>query len=123
MQNHNIDGMLDMTVKLLEIVEQAEKQYDFRRETKEKGDFYTEVKPFADNAHQISKQWGIEVTAFLIEHPQKNLHQNQVKATVENIELLTVQCFFPATSYNRFKSYVQSSFFVIEQIHDIFKVT
>lgn len=118
---HDTKGMLDMTKQLLDIVDQAEQQYDIRRETKVKGDFFTQVKPFADVAHQLSKKWGEEVTVFLIENRQKNLHPNQIKATVENIELLTVQCFFPETSYNRFKSYVQSSFFVIEQVRHIFE--
>jgi len=56
---------------------------------------------------------------YLTEYRKKNLHPNQIKATVENIELLSVQCFFPETSYNRFKSYIQSSFYVIEQVKDI----
>ena len=115
---HDKKKMLEMTLELLKIVERAEQQYDNRRESKEKGDFFTEVKPFADQAHSLSKEWGVEVGAYLTEYRQKNLHPNQIKATVENIELLSVQCFFPETSYNRFKSYIQSSFFVIEQVRD-----
>ncbi|WP_165967125.1 DUF1798 family protein [Jeotgalibacillus sp. S-D1] len=113
--------MVDETNQLLNILDRAEKEYDKRRETKIKGEFYSEVKPFADYAHNLSKVWGEEVGNYLTENRQKNLHPNQIKATVENIELLTVQCFFPETSYKRFKSYVQSSYYVVEQVRDILK--
>jgi len=116
---HDLNRMLEMTIELLVIVENAEQEYDKRRETKVKGDFYSEVKPFADHAHSLSVIWGKEVGIYLTEYRKKNLHPNQIKATVENIELLSVQCFFPETSYNRFKSYIQSSFYVIEQVKDI----
>ncbi|MDG5470609.1 DUF1798 family protein [Jeotgalibacillus sp. ET6] len=115
------DDLQHKTLELLEIVDSAQKEYDNRRNTDLKGDFYTEVKPFADRAHSLSKEWGTDADQFLRSHPQKNLHPNQIKATVENVELLSVQCFFPATSYNRFKSYIQSSFYVIEQVNDILK--
>ncbi|KIL48023.1 DUF1798 family protein [Jeotgalibacillus campisalis] len=111
--------LYNLTLELLKIVRSAEEEYDNRRETDLKGDFWKEVKPFADNAHSLSKDWGEAAAAFLHKQPQKNLHPNQIKATVENVELLTVQCFFPATSYNRFKSYIQSSFYVIEQVRVI----
>lgn len=113
--------IIEDTNQLLEILDRAEKEYDTRRETKVKGEFYSEVKPFADFAHSLSREWGEEVGNYLTINRQKNLHPNQIKATVENLELLTVQCFFPETSYNRFKSYVQSSYYVVEQVRDIFK--
>ncbi|PPA71228.1 DUF1798 family protein [Jeotgalibacillus proteolyticus] len=111
--------MLDKTLELLSIIEQAEQQYDARRLSKAKGEFYSEVKPFADHAHALSKEWGVEVGSYLTQNRQKNLHPNQIKATVENIELIAVQCFFPETSYNRFKSYIQSSYFVVEQVKEL----
>jgi len=55
---HDLNRMLEMTIELLVIVENAEQEYDKRRETKVKGDFYSEVKPFADHAHSLSVIWG-----------------------------------------------------------------
>ncbi|KIL44164.1 DUF1798 family protein [Jeotgalibacillus soli] len=116
---HDKQIMLELTKELLNTVEEAEKEYDKRRIAMDKGDFFQEVKPFADRAHKLSNEWKDLVIPFLQANHQKNLHANQIKATVENIELLTVQCFFPETSYNRFKSYVQSSFFVLEQVENV----
>ncbi|MDZ5711975.1 YppE family protein [Jeotgalibacillus haloalkalitolerans] len=112
----NKEIILNQTNELIEITRRADLEYNNRRESKEKGDFYEEVKPFADHAHSILKEWKVAASNYLIEQPKKNIHQNQVAATAENIELVVVQCFFPETSYKRFKSYIQSSLYVLEQL-------
>lgn len=111
--------ILEQTNQLIDITRQADLEYNNRRESKVKGDFYQEVKPFADDAHGILKEWKESASAFLIKQPRKNIHQNQIAATAENIELIVVQCFFPETSYKRFKSYIQSSLYVLEQLSAI----
>ncbi|TFE03243.1 DUF1798 family protein [Jeotgalibacillus sp. R-1-5s-1] len=108
--------ILELTNQLAEILEQADEEYNKRRETKEKGDFHDEVKPFADRAHALISEWKEKTSAQLIKNPQKNIHHNQIFATADNLELVTVQCFFPETSYKRFKSYVQSSRYVLGQV-------
>lgn len=113
------ENIYQQTVQLINITNKANEQYNQRRETGEKGDFYQEVKPFADQSHVILNQWKKEASDFLIHHPKKNIHQNQIAATAENLELIVVQCFFPETSYKRFKSYVQSSLYVLEQLRDL----
>ncbi len=113
--------ILKQTNQLIDITKQADQEYNNRRETKDKGDFYTEVKPFADHAHSILAEWKDAASDYLINQPKKNIHQNQIAATAENIELIVVQCFFPETSYKRFKSYIQSSLYVLEQLSTILK--
>lgn len=111
--------ILKQTNELIEITRQADQEYNNRRDSKVKGDFYTEVKPFADHAHSILSEWKDAASDYLINQPKKNIHQNQIAATAENIELIVVQCFFPETSYKRFKSYIQSSLYVLEQLSAI----
>ncbi|XKE65787.1 YppE family protein [Jeotgalibacillus malaysiensis] len=113
------DKILKQTNKLIEITRHADQEYNNRRDSKVKGDFYTEVKPFADHAHSILSEWKEAASNYLINQPKKNIHQNQIAATAENIELIVVQCFFPETSYKRFKSYIQSSLYVLEQLSAI----
>ncbi|TFE03050.1 YppE family protein [Jeotgalibacillus salarius] len=110
------ENILKMTIELINITNQADEEYNKRRESGLKGDFFNEVKPFADHANLIVQEWKSAAADFLIEYPKKNIHQNQIFATAENMELIVVQCFFPETSYKRFKSYIQSSLYVLEQL-------
>ncbi|KAB7708943.1 DUF1798 family protein [Bacillus aerolatus] len=106
----------ELTEELLRIVNRANDRYHIAREKKEKGDFYTEVKPFADEAQRLSAAWEKEILASFRTSQFKYIHFPQVKAVVENIELISVQAFFPETSYTRFRNYVESTLFVLQQL-------
>lgn len=106
----------ELTEQLVDIVTRANERYYLAREQKEKGDFYTEVKPFADEARLQSEEWEKEISTYLQTKPFKHIHYPQVKAVVENIELISVQAFFPETSYKRFRNYVESTLFVLQQL-------
>ncbi|HEY9576178.1 MAG TPA: DUF1798 family protein [Pseudobacillus sp.] len=106
----------ELTENLINIVTRANTRYHIAREKQEKGDFYTEVKPFADEARLQSEEWEKEIKTCLQTRHFKHIHYPQVKAVVENIELISVQAFFPETSYTRFRNYVESTLFVLHQL-------
>ncbi|MFK2824175.1 DUF1798 family protein [Bacillus sp. B190/17] len=106
----------ELTEELLNIVNDANERYHIARETKEKGDFYTEVKPFSDKARLLTEAWEKEITSCFQTTCFKHIHGPQVKAVVENIEMISVQAFFPETSYTRFRNYVESTLFVLKQL-------
>jgi len=111
-----MDKLQELTCELIAIVRDANDIYHQKREKKEKGDFYKEVKPFADRAQQLSSKWEEAVLERLTQGGFKYIHRPQVIAVVENIELISVQAFFPETSYTRFKNYVESTTFVLNQL-------
>ncbi|KMY54578.1 MULTISPECIES: DUF1798 family protein [Bacillaceae] len=106
----------ELTERLIEIVTHANNRYHIAREQQKKGDFYKEVKPFADEAHLQLKEWEKEIRTCLQTTRFKYIHDPQVKSVVENIELISVQAFFPETSYTRFRNYVESTLFVLQQL-------
>ena len=106
----------ELTEELVKVVNQANDRYHLARETGEEGDFYKEVKPFADEAKRLSDEWEEEVMRSFQARRFKHIHLPQVKATIENIELLSVQAFFPKASYTRFRNYVESTLFVLQQL-------
>lgn len=106
----------ELTEQLIEIVTHANSRYHLAREKQEKGDFYAEVKPFADQARLRSREWEKELTACLQTRRFRHIHYPQMKAVVENIELISVQAFFPETSFKRFRNYVESTLFVLHQL-------
>ncbi|MBM7647953.1 hypothetical protein JOC78_000893 [Bacillus ectoiniformans] len=107
-----------LTLELLALVHEANSIYYQVREKKENADFYSEVKPFADRVHALSKEWETEALDWLkqAKAKPKYLHMPQIKATVENLELVSVQAFYYQTSLTRFKNYIESTLFVLNQL-------
>lgn len=111
MGNHAV--LVDLNERMFEYTRQIENKYLSVRESGEKGDFFKEVKPFADEVQEISERWKKEATAWILKNRPKNLHENQIDSAAEQIEMISVQSFFPETSRTRFINYLQSVRFVI----------
>ncbi|HZG73766.1 MAG TPA: YppE family protein [Chondromyces sp.] len=106
-----------LTKELLDITNNANDIYMKKREAQIKGDFFSEVKPFADHAKAVSDKWKELSLTWLRETSGKRyIHPMQIQATVENLELVCVQAFFPETSFKRFKSYIQSISYVLKEM-------
>lgn len=79
----------------------------------EKGDFFTQVKPFADEVKEVVDHWRKESAAWIKENRPKNLHATQIESAAEQMEMISVQAFFPETSRTRFINYLQSVRYVL----------
>ncbi|MGG7617979.1 YppE family protein [Robertmurraya sp. GLU-23] len=79
----------------------------------EKGDFFTQVKPFADEVKEVVDHWRKESVAWIGENRPKNLHIAQIESAAEQMEMISVQAFFPETSRTRFINYLQSVRYVL----------
>ncbi|WP_053363925.1 YppE family protein [Bacillus sp. FJAT-27251] len=85
----------------------------------EKGDFFEEVKPFADEVRAKAGEWKAETLVWLEQNPQRNLHPKQIDATADNIEMVSIQAFFPETSRKRFMGHIQSIDYVLGSLLDL----
>ncbi|RLQ95139.1 YppE family protein [Falsibacillus albus] len=112
------DNLQKLTNELIQLNQEAHNIYKHARETNQKGDFYTEVKPFADLVKSKGDEWESEALKWLSNQKQKNLHPIQIKNTNENIQMVSIQAFFPETSLKRFKSHVQSIEYVLKQVYN-----
>ncbi len=105
----------EMTRQLLEYNRQAAESYHRCRKTGEQGDFYKEVKPFADKVKAMSEKWEQEAVQWVADIRPKNLYPLQIKNTAENLQMVSVRAFFPDTSLKKFKSHIQSIEYVLER--------
>jgi Bacterial domain of unknown function (DUF1798) len=105
--------LIQVTEELLVLSEKMISEYKSRRESGEKGDFYTEVKPFADEVKEKNDRWKDLSLDWIKDTKPKHIHLPQILNTFDNIEMLSVHCFFPESSYNRFISHFQSVSYVL----------
>ncbi|MFJ7745946.1 YppE family protein [Peribacillus sp. NPDC097295] len=113
MQKENLQKL---TEQLLIYVNRANDIYDsVRSEGKEK-DFFTEVKPFADQVQASCTEWENGIKVWMKETPFKHLYPEQIEQTANNLSDVAVQAFFPKTSYKRFKSHIQSIEYILNNV-------
>jgi Bacterial domain of unknown function (DUF1798) len=79
-------------------------------------DFDNVVKPFVDDTMVIADSWrDLAISWIKQEHP-KNLHPNQIDATHENIQFISIQGFYRDTKAKRFKNMYESIQYVLDNI-------
>ncbi|RST73633.1 DUF1798 family protein [Siminovitchia acidinfaciens] len=117
----NYTHLKEMTSQLLEYNRSAAAIFLQCRKTGEQGDFYSEVKPFADKVKTLSEEWEPEAIDWLSVTKPKNLYPLQIKNTTENLQMVAIRAFFPDTSLKRFKSHIQSIEYVLERILEALK--
>ncbi|MBX9972787.1 YppE family protein [Cytobacillus firmus] len=108
--------LVQMTEQLLEYMEISDGRFKKVKESGEKGDFYSEVKPFADDVKSINDRWKEEALKWIGIHNPRNLYPQQIESASEHIEMVSIQAFFPETSKTRFINYVNSAEYVLKQL-------
>lgn len=112
-------SLLALTNKLLEFTEQILEKFEEVKKTKEKGDFYEEVKPFAEQVREVKDEWQTLAKEWIEAKKPKYLHVKQIESASEQMELLSVQAFFPETSRTRFINYWQSARFILTSLKEL----
>jgi len=107
------EALLERTNSLLKYRQFIVDRFEQTKKTGEQGDFYEEVKPFADEVKQMTDEWRADALSWLTFHPQRHLHARQIDATAENLEMVSISAFFPNTSKKKFLDHVQSIEFVL----------
>ncbi|MBS4199472.1 YppE family protein [Bacillus sp. FJAT-49732] len=118
-----IDELRNLTETLLQYNEEAKKNFILSRETGKQGDFFKEVKPFADKVKDCCEQWEPLAMEWVMSESPKNLHALQIRNTAENIQMVSVRAFFPDTSLNKFKSHIQSIDFILRRMLERLEVS
>jgi hypothetical protein len=113
-----VTNLKHLTSELLDLNGEILRIYKETRESGEEGDFYQEVKPFADNAKERIDLWHKTALQWMKEDRPKNLHPSQIINTAENLEMISIQAFFPKASYKKFISHSQSIHYVLRTTLD-----
>ncbi|SEM83579.1 protein of unknown function [Mesobacillus persicus] len=107
------EELFKRTEKLLEYRKFIVNRFEEAKASGIKGDFYQEVKPFANEVKQKTDEWRTEALLWLKNYPQRHIHARQIESTAENLEMVSISAFFPETSRKRFLDHVQSIEFVL----------
>lgn len=102
-----LKDLCDRSIKRLEDVKKNE-TYEV--------DFYKEVKPFVDTTMEIADSWRELAVSWIMKEFPKNLHPNQIDATHENIQHISIQSFYQDTKIKRFKNMYESIQYVLDNI-------
>lgn len=108
--------IITLSNKLLENVETAYKRFQHSKEEGTRGDFQTEVKPFADEVKSAADAWREAAGQWVRTNRPKNLHTNQIETAADYLEVISVQAFFPETSKKRFLDQVQSVEYILNSM-------
>ncbi|WP_066047661.1 YppE family protein [Robertmurraya korlensis] len=111
MENRSI--LVNLNESLYEYTRQIEDKFLSVKMSGEKGDFFTQVKPFADEVKEAVDLWKKEASIWIVKNRPKNLHESQIDSAAEQMEMISVQAFYPETSRTRFINYLQSVRFVL----------
>ncbi|KAB2338284.1 YppE family protein [Cytobacillus depressus] len=108
-----------LTKELINYINVITERFAEAKETGVAGDFFLEVKPFADEVKGVNDQWKKEAGKWVIQNKPKNLYSQQIDSVHEHIETISVQAFFPQTSRARFNHLVVSSNYVLNYLLQI----
>lgn len=110
------DELITLTNKLVSYTEMAHHRFIQTKKVGVRGDFRTEVQPFADGVKDTVQPWREGAIAWVTEKRPKNLHAEQVQTAADYLEVLSVQAFFPETSKKRFMDQIQSVEFILNSV-------
>lgn len=97
-----------LTDELIVNVVDAVKRYENMREFDLDPDFFTEVKPYADEFLERLNTWQKLAQNYIVEYSPKYFHQMQIVNIMDAMEQLIVQSFYKKTSKKRFMDSARS---------------
>lgn len=109
--------LIAKTTLLIERCNQSlNRMEDVQREDDYEADFYNEVKPYVDEVMVITDRWMQLANDWIKRENPKHLHPNQIDATHENIQLISIQGFYKDTKSRRFKAMYESVIYILDSI-------
>ena len=110
------DELFQITKKLLSFNHDLLQKFEETKESGVEGDFYQEIKPFSEQLNESLKIWSEGAKFWIRNCRPKNLHVNQIESVVEQLEMISVQAFFPQTSRAHFLNTVHSVEYVLKKL-------
>ncbi|MFS0781428.1 DUF1798 family protein [Bacillus sp. 1P06AnD] len=108
-----MEQAIQETRELVVKLEEMDGIYENARQTKEEYDFYTVIEPFANKVKDMAETWRESIEECIAKQDGYVFGERQLDQVVDNMCQLSVQAFQHKSSYKRFKSYVQSTRFLL----------
>lgn len=93
-----LERLESLTGKLIEYNRQFNEIFEKTREKNADGDFFQEVKPFADGVKKTCDEWKAEAYRQAQFLKEAGIGHRQIESACEHIEKLSIQAFFVKTS-------------------------
>ncbi|WP_404442384.1 YppE family protein [Sutcliffiella horikoshii] len=103
----------ELTEDILMELDRMEENFIKAKANQQEPDFFQTVKPYADQVFETVGLWENTVKNWILSEKPKYIHVQQIDSTVENINMVAVQCFYPDTREKRFKGMIQSIRYVL----------
>jgi len=101
--------LLVITNQLLAACDEAITRFYDMRERQAEPDFFSDVKPFADEKRVLLERWQqLAYEWITVNHP-KHMHRQQIDYARDAMEQFFVQSFYKATSKKRFIQSIEST--------------
>ncbi|MBU8879058.1 YppE family protein [Bacillus sp. FJAT-29790] len=108
--------LLQLTKQLLAYNAALSERFEKVKESGTSGDFYREVKPFADEVKEINDKWKTKAVKWVHANTPRNLYAGQIESAHEHMESISVQAFFPQTGRTGFINLAASSKYVLNHV-------
>jgi hypothetical protein len=109
-------SLQSLTKQLLLLNEKSKDIFYTMKDRNEDGDFFKEVKPFADEVKQVADEWQKQALEWLKYNKVKNVYPLQIQNTHDNIQINVVKAHYIDTKQKRFLEMVQSIEFVLNAL-------
>jgi hypothetical protein len=106
----------ELTICLLEFIEEGKARFEISKSSGIEGDFFLDVKPFADNVKKTLDEWIIRATHWVQTEKPSYINKKQLETTYDHIEKISIQSFYPKTSRKLYLSSYQSAYFVLQSV-------
>lgn len=81
-------------------------------------DFFKDVKPYADEYHQLLDEWSAEVLSYIRKKNPKYVHPHQVEQMNEAMKQFIVQSFYAKTGKKRFILSINSAMYTLKTVKE-----
>ncbi|GLC86994.1 YppE family protein [Lysinibacillus piscis] len=113
--------VIQQTSQLIDECDHCVARFWQMREEERTPDFFAEVKPHADQIHQLLTNWQQEANQWITRNQPKYMHPQQIATVVESMEQFVVQSFYKETSKKRFLDAIHSVSYTLKSFERLVK--
>ncbi len=105
-----------ITTQLYEECDNSWTRFMQFREQQYEPDFFDEVRPYANQIHELLNEWQQLAEQFIVEYHPKYVHMVQINNAAEQIDQFVVQSFYIKTSKKRLYQSIQAAKYTCETL-------
>lgn len=110
------NNLIFLSERLLSFTEFLHRKFEEVKLTGTAEDFYKVVKPYSEEVNNVNKNWRQVALKWVDKNQPRQININQIENVFNQIEIISIQAFFPDTSRTRFINYVKTIRYVLQTL-------